>query len=147
MSLTALLVTNDRVTRDQFSAVLEKTAVSVETASAPDDAMKKLATNHYDAVVIDFENKEACGNVACENLQDAIGVLEALRQGRSNRTAIVFALIGNRAMMKPAYVAGANFVFQRPLTNEALARGMRAAHGQLLRAQAALAFRNLALVR
>jgi len=119
MALSALLLTADRVTRDQFTAVLEKAAISVQHVSTSGEAMQRLTENQFHTVVIDCD------------VEAALLVIETFRRGELNRSSVTFALVPERQMMKPAYVAGANFVFQKPLTSEAVARAMRAAHGLL----------------
>src|SRR5262249_22548117 len=62
-----------------------------------------------------------------------IRALEELRRGKMNKSVIAFALLNDRAAMKSAYEAGANFVLQHPVSADAVTRSLRAAHGLILR--------------
>jgi hypothetical protein len=46
---------------------------------------------------------------------------------------VSFAIVPDRGAVKPAYENGANFVLQKPVTPEAIARSLRAAHSLIMR--------------
>jgi DNA-binding NarL/FixJ family response regulator len=122
MSASALLVTRDRHVFDALLPILQATELRVEGSFSPGEGLVKLSKNKYDTVLID-----------CASVPDAHDILEALRQGRSNRRAVAFAIADDPDETQRAFKAGANFVLEKPIHPERAMRSIRAALGLILR--------------
>jgi DNA-binding NarL/FixJ family response regulator len=122
MSASALLVTRDRYVFDALLPILQATELRVEGSFSPGEGLMKLAKKKYDAVLID-----------CVSVPDAHDILEALRQGKSNRRAVAFAIAEDPDETQKAFKAGANFVLEKPIHAERAMRSVRAALGLILR--------------
>jgi CheY-like chemotaxis protein len=122
MSLHAFILTRDREVFTTLLPILQAATLKVEGCFSPGEALAKLQKNKYDAILID-----------CASVPDAGDVLEALRNGRSNKRAIAFAITEDPDESRRAFKAGANFVIEHPLTAERVTRSLRAAHGLIVR--------------
>jgi len=117
----ALVLTSDRKSSEIFRSILQTMEVRVEVPTSVGDMLVRLARSKYDAVVIDCD------------IRDATDMLETIRRGRSNCSAIVFAVVGDKESAKHLYELGANFVINKPLAAEVVSRSFRAAYGLILR--------------
>lgn len=117
----ALILSSDRKTVAVFRSMLRAFDVEAESPRSVGETLLLLARNKLDAVVIDCDDR------------DARDVIEALRKGRSNRCAVVVALVSDRAAAREAYAMGANMTLEKPVTIEAIQRSLRAVHGMILR--------------
>lgn len=122
MALTALILTRDQHVFSQLVEVLQATQLKVDGSLSPSETLVKLQRSRFDAVFID-----------CGSIPDSTDILEALRNGRSNRRAIAFAVTEDPHDSQRAFRAGANFVIEKPLSAERIVRALRAAHGLIVR--------------
>lgn len=102
--------------------VLSESKIQVETMDDAGEAIESLARRKHDAVVLD-----------CDNVTGAIDVLKTLRNAASNRSAIAFAITNRKTSQTEAFAMGANFVLEKPLSMDRVARSIKAAHGLILR--------------
>lgn len=122
MALQALILTRDRDMMKLFARAFEAASIQLHAAITPMEALKRLMRGKFDAVIID-----------CDDVTDSLDVLETLRGGKFNKTAIAFAVLNGGTSVKAAYDAGANFILEKPVTAEALTKSLRAAHGLIVR--------------
>lgn len=122
MSLHALILTRDQKVFTTLVPILQAAELKVEGSLSPSETLVKLQKGKFDALLVD-----------CASVPDAGDVLEALRQGQSNRRAIAFAITEDPDESRRAFKAGANFVIEHPLTAERVTRSLRAAQGLILR--------------
>lgn len=122
MSLHALILTRDQKVFTTLVPILQAAELKVEGSLSPSETLVKLQKGKFDALLVD-----------CASVPDAGDVLEALRQGQSNRRAIAFAITEDPDESRRAFKAGANFVIEHPLTTERVTRSLRAAQGLILR--------------
>ena len=122
MSLEAVILSRDENALRVFKRLFAEMAIELTALTNSGEALQAIAHHKYDAVVVD-----------CDDVPDACDVLEALRTGRSNRSAIAFALLNGQTTMKQANALGANFVLDKPLIADRVARSVRAAHGLIMR--------------
>ncbi len=102
--------------------VLTDLETELEVVTGAAQATAALARKKYDAVLVD-----------CDDVDGAPGVLANVRQAASNRTAIVFAIVNGVTTAPAAFEMGANFVLDKPLGMERVARSLKAAHGLIER--------------
>jgi len=109
MGLTCLLLTSDAVLLDvaraTFSAVGVKLEFRVDSASA----IELVGRRHVDGFVID-----------CDGVRGATDVLATIRNSRSNRLSMVFAVLNGETTVSAAVEAGADFVIAKPVPNTLL---------------------------
>src|SRR5437868_3895022 len=84
MAIDALILSRDPDVINVFRNVMEDAGIHIDESVAVGDSLQRLAQHRYDAVVVD-----------CDGVPDGSDVIEALRKGKSNKTAITFALVGN----------------------------------------------------
>jgi CheY-like chemotaxis protein len=97
---------------------MEKLGAEVIAVAASEEGSFLLARRKFDAVVLDYDDHAVPG--ICRLLQE-------IRRGTSNRSTIVFALIGDKTASRLALAGGANFVLQKPLGSDRVERAFRSA--------------------
>lgn len=123
MAIDALIVSRDPDVINVFRNVMEDAGISIHESDAAGDSLQRLATQRFDAVVVD-----------CDGVPNGTDVIEALRKGRSNKTSIAFAVLGKDAKdSKVVSEVGATFVLHKPVSTETALRSMKACHGLILR--------------
>lgn len=120
--LKALLLTRDQEVLRTIRRVLETVAIDLETVTSTAAARQRISRDKFDAVLVD-----------CDDVESGCEVIRELRKGKSNARAIVFAITNRVTNTKHAFTIGANFVLEKPISQERAARSLRAAHGLLLR--------------
>jgi CheY-like chemotaxis protein len=101
---------------------MQDAGIDLLLTSTVNDAADLLARRKFDAIIAD-----------CDDLPGADDLMQQLRQGSSNRSAIVFALTNGGTNLRRAFGLGANFVLEKPLSIERATRGLRAALGLMIR--------------
>jgi CheY-like chemotaxis protein len=122
MNAQGLILSRDEKVSTVFRHVFDSAGVTLHRAALAGEALNLLTQNKYDAVVVN-----------CADWPEGYDVLSALRNGRSNRTSIAFAVTSTNTSVKMAYDAGATFVVAKPITPESVSRAMRVAYGLILR--------------
>jgi len=115
---TALVISDDEATIRQLTESMQQFAISAEVCQDAGFALQSLNRRHFEAVVVDlkmYQSKE---------------IMERVRFSPSNQTATTFAITDGSAS---GFSTGANFVLERPLSEEALSRSLRAAYGIIMR--------------
>src|SRR5579872_2923346 len=122
MTLRALLIIQDPESLRVLRRVLDELRISVESTGSVDRSGELLAKHRYDAIVVD-----------CDDLAGAPELMRRLRQSPSNKRSLVFAVVNGKTSVAKAFDSGANFVLDKPLTQERALRSFRAAHGLMMR--------------
>src|SRR5207302_2745441 len=123
MPFTSLVLSNDAETLAVLTAAMDSVQVKRELCSSSAQAKKLLAARKFDAIFFDCDSLEALDElVACA------------RQSEFNRTAIVFAIVGEHSPAKPADLSS-NLVLQKPLSPDLVARNLEAVKGFVVREQ------------
>ena|SRR5712692_10889365 len=109
MGLGCLLLTRDatllKVVRTSFSAASVELELRTDAASA----IELAARRHLDSFVID-----------CDDVSGATDVLAKIRDSRSNKLSVVFAVVNATTTVSTAVEAGANFVLGKPVQDKLL---------------------------
>jgi ActR/RegA family two-component response regulator len=121
MSARALILSRDQKVILACTRAFATVSISADSDQQVGNTLLLLSKHKYDAVVVD-----------CAHSADAADVLLAIRSGRSNQKAIVFAVLQDQATRKDAAEAGANFVLEKPLSVDKVTRSVRAAHGLIV---------------
>src|SRR3954466_3503162 len=122
MPTQGLMLCRDQRVSAVFRSVFDSEGITLRCLSLVGEGMDLLAKNKYDAVIVD-----------CDDLQDGCDLLSSLRNCRSNKSSIAFAITGGNTKVKSAYDAGATFVLEKPITPLSVSKAMRAATGLILR--------------
>jgi CheY-like chemotaxis protein len=122
MNLDSLLISRDAALLGVLRPALEKISVNVQVCAETQPGSEMLAKRKFDAVIID-----------CDDLQNGVDLLRALRQTQSNARSVAFAVVNGKTTTQDAFQSGANFVLQKPLTPLHAARCFNAALNFMVR--------------
>src|SRR5690242_16567873 len=120
MGYQALLFCPDEKLARVVTQVLSDLEFSVETATEPFAAVKKLMAQHFDAVVVD-----------CDNEQNATLLFKSARNSSSNQSSLAVAVVEGQAGVAKAFRIGANLVLTKPINIEQAKGTLRVARGLL----------------
>jgi DNA-binding response OmpR family regulator len=105
MNLDSLLISQDATLLAVLRPALEKISVNLEVCEELRTGNDLIAKRKFDAVIID-----------CDDLQNGVDLLKALRHTQSNTRSVAFAVVNGKTTTQEAFTCGANFVLQKPLT-------------------------------
>ena len=125
MGYQALLFCADEKSAQLVTQVLTELDFSVEPANEPFAAVKRLTTQHFDAVVVD-----------CENEQNAALLFKSARNSGPNKTSLAVAVVEGQPGIAKAFRIGANLVLTKPINVEQSKGTLRVARGLLKKAEA-----------
>src|SRR6266536_1332177 len=125
MGYQALLFCPDETAAGLVTQVLAELEFSVEPANEPFAAVKRLTTQHFDAVVVD-----------CENEQNASLLFKSARNSGPNKTSLAVAVVEGQAGIAKAFRIGANLVLTKPINIEQSKGTLRVARGLLKKSDA-----------
>jgi TonB family protein len=120
MSYQALLFCPDEKTARTVTQVLSELDFSVEAVAEPFAVVKKLMSQHFDAIVAD-----------CENEQNASLIFKSARNSTSNQSSLFVAVVEGQAGVAKAFRIGANLVLTKPINIEQSKGTLRVARGLL----------------
>src|SRR6476619_5225106 len=120
MGYQALLFCPDEKTARTVTQVLSELDFTIEPCSEPFAAVKKLTTQHFDAVVVD-----------CDNEQNATLLFKSARNSGTNQSSLSVAVVEGQAGVAKAFRIGANLVLTKPLNVEQSKGTLRVARGLL----------------
>jgi len=118
----ALLVSTDPVTIQQVSHALQELSISSDVCQEVPPSIRLLNCRKFDAVIVDLQLREQAG-----------AILDEVHLSPSNRTAVTFAISGSDTAATAAFRKKASFVFERPLSAEAIRTTLKPAYGLILR--------------
>jgi CheY-like chemotaxis protein len=116
MALTSLLVCADADAVQVLSRILQNLGIEVEVCGDSAAAAARVASLHYDAVLIDCADESA-----------AIRFIAQVRLDARHRESIVIAIAGNENRVREIFAQGANFVLYKPISQERALHSIRAA--------------------
>jgi TonB family protein len=120
MGYQALLFCPDEKTARTVTQVLGELEFGVAACTEPFAAVKKLMSDHFDALVVD-----------CDNEQNATLLFKSARNSTSNQTALAVAVVEGQAGVAKAFRFGANLVLTKPINVEQAKGTLRVARGLL----------------
>ncbi|HLW52023.1 MAG TPA: PilZ domain-containing protein [Candidatus Angelobacter sp.] len=122
MALQALLLSRDPEVHRTLRRVLDAANIETELAQRSEQARQSLSRGKYDAFLVD-----------CDDTEGGPEVLKELRQGKSNKSCIAFAIVHGKTSVQMAFEMGANFVLDKPISVDRATRSVRAAQGLIMR--------------
>ncbi len=120
MAYEALLFCPDEKTARTVTQVLAELEFGVEPCTEPFAAVKKLMSQHFDAIVVD-----------CDNEQNATLLFKSARNSTSNQASLAVAIVEGQAGVAKAFRIGANLVLTKPINVEQSKGTLRVARGLL----------------
>jgi CheY-like chemotaxis protein len=121
VDLKALIVSPDAKTTAVFVQIFQDIGVIAQSCADQASASERFAQAKFEAVVLDLDT-----------ILERVPFVQTLRQGRTNRNAVVLAVATSASAKKRASELGASFVVERPLTDGRLLPVLRAAYGFML---------------
>ena len=118
MAFKCALLSNDPVVLKLLHPGLTGLKVQVEQLGNPEKAAAELSRAHYDAVVLDLESGTT---------DEVAGIITKMRADELNRMSITIALSRGPEGYRAGYRSGANFVLDKPLRSDTVAKTLRAA--------------------
>ena len=125
MSYKSLLFCADEKAARLVTQVLSELDFTVELATETYATAKRLAEEHFDALVVD-----------CQNEQDASVLFKAARNSAENHSSLSVAVVDGPAGVAKAFRIGANLVLTKPINVEQSKGTLRVARGLLKKNQA-----------
>jgi CheY-like chemotaxis protein len=122
MALTSLVVCADRDAVQVLSHILKDLSIGTEQCANLSTASSRLATQHFDAVVVD-----------CKDQSAAVEFIASVRKLPLNKTTLIIGLVDGREQVRDIFGQGANFVVYKPVSVERAAGSLRAARGLMAR--------------
>ena len=120
-ALRALMITSDLWLTTHFAQIAREVGIEAQV-SANNDSVLELTARKYEGVLLDFDV-----------VPEAMDVLTAIRQSRSNENAVVFAVATDASDRHLALDNGANLLLERPLDAKQIRRALYAAYDQMVR--------------
>jgi CheY-like chemotaxis protein len=117
VGVRVLLVSGDIQTIDTLCEAMGKMAMHVDVCSDFAAAARKLCHSKFEAVVVDFKERE-----------EALDLLKKSRQMTSHKAAVVVGILNSNDEMPSAFRAGASFVLVKPLSPAVLMRTLRVSY-------------------
>jgi protein TonB len=126
MGYQALLFCPDEKTARTVTQILGELEFTVEPCLEPFAAVKKLMSQHFDAIVVD-----------CDNEQNATLLFKSARNSASNQASLAVAVVEGQAGVAKAFRIGANLVLTKPINIDQSKGTLRVARGLLRRGEPA----------
>lgn len=120
--LHILLLSADPSFVSTFSGVSKEFGIEAQPAEDSHQLSEHLNQAKYAGVVVDFDT-----------VSDARPALATVRQSRSNKNAIVFAVATHTKQMENALEDRAHFLLRRPIETDTIKGTLRAAYDLMLR--------------
>ncbi len=125
MTLQALLVSKDDLAADSLTQVLANFGVALHHSSVGEVAMSRLAEEHFDQVLVDFDDPEVASQVLEFNRRQA--------GPKQTNPAVTVALLREASQIRTILGAGAHFILIKPIIHEQAHATLRAATAMLKR--------------
>lgn len=120
-ALAFLLIANNYQTLTAVADGLRQVGAGFDFASTSEAGEEYVGRRKVDGIIVDLD------------VPGAHDLIRSIRQGTSNRGAVVFACLPSDNESPVAVVTGATFLLSRPLTPESVASQVSAARSSMLR--------------
>lgn len=118
MATRAFLLCGDEKAVHAVTQILDELEVSFEHSSEPPFALKRLAAQHFDLLIVD-----------CDNAQNATQVFNSARASNLNKNSIAIAIVEGKAGVPNAFRLGASLVLTKPVSLEQTRNTLRTGIG------------------
>src|ERR1700722_20758421 len=118
MTLQALLVSTDDSAADILGRVLPTLGVAMDRSSDPETTTARMQQQRFEALIVDFDDPKAA--------EDALQQAKKVGSG-----PLSVALVADATKVREILSGGAHFVLYKPLSEDVVKAGLRAAAGLL----------------
>lgn len=118
MATRAFLLCGDEKAVQAVTQILDELEVSFEHSSEPPFALKRLAGQRFDMLIVD-----------CDNVQNATQVFNSARASHLNKASIAIAIVEGKAGVPNAFRLGASLVLTKPVSLEQARNTLRTGIG------------------
>jgi CheY-like chemotaxis protein len=115
MPLHSLLLCRDNGTVQFLTRGLKELGVEVESCSEPEDALRRLREQRFEAVVIDDEDRAG-----------AALILRSLKTLASGKNSLKIVLTDSHTMLATAFASETHLVIYKPISADRLRNSLRA---------------------
>src|SRR6202161_2547381 len=122
MNLKTLLLSSDDKTVRVLRRVLSDLEIDIEHCAAPDEAMRRITRQRFEAIIVDGANAA-----------EATGVFRGAKASPVNRRALAIVLVESSVGLKGGFEMGAHFVLHKPLAVERAKASFRAVRALMKR--------------
>ena len=122
MNLKSLLLSSDAKTVRVLRRVLSDLEIDIEHCAAPDEAIRRITRQRFEAIVVD-------GAITAE----ATSVFRAAKASPVNKQALAIVLVESEVGLKGGFGMGAHFVLHKPLAVERAKASFRAVRALMKR--------------
>jgi CheY-like chemotaxis protein len=116
MALTSLVVCADAKAVQVLSRILREMGIRAEHCGDPHQAMVRLRTDRFDAVLVDCENETA-----------AKDLITAAKSIPANKDSLIIAIADTSNNVREIFSEGASFALYKPVSSERAGNSLRAA--------------------
>ena len=116
MALQCLLLTQDHNLLDLMRPSLQGYGIECEVRNEWQSAAEVCARRHLDGFILD-----------CDDVPGGIGLIEEIRNGRSNKQSTIVAVLNGKTTFPEALERGANFVLSKPIGKDHLSSYLKVA--------------------
>ena len=120
-AMRMLLLTADPSLVTIFAGISNELGIAAESSCDSQQVSQQLNYEKYEALVLDFDT-----------VSDAGPVLASVRQSRSNKNAVVFAVATDTKQMEKALQDRAHFLLRRPIETSAIRETLNVAFDLML---------------
>jgi len=120
-ALEFLLVSTDYKTLSAVNGGLKQCGAVLDFVPTTDSALQFIGRRRIDGVFVDLA------------VTGALDLILSIREGSSNRHAVIFACVQSAAEAAPALGAGANFAIHKPVTAESVRAHVTTARNVMVR--------------
>src|ERR1700756_993011 len=118
MATRAFLLCGDEKAVQAVTQILDELQVSFEHSGEPTFALKRLATQRFELLIVD-----------CDNTQNATQVFNSARASSLNKASIAIAIVEGKAGVPNAFRLGASLVLTKPVSLEQTRNTLRTGIG------------------
>jgi protein TonB len=118
MATRAFLLCGDEKAVHAVTQILDELDVSFEHSGEPPFALKRLAAQRFDLLIVD-----------CDNAQNATQVFNSARASNLNKSSIAIAIVEGKAGVPNAFRLGASLVLTKPVSLEQARNTLRTGIG------------------
>ncbi|HEY4842249.1 MAG TPA: PilZ domain-containing protein [Terriglobales bacterium] len=122
MNLKTLLLSSDDKTVRVLRRVLSDLEIDIEHCAAPDEAMRRITRQRFEAIIVDGANAA-----------EATSVFRGAKASPVNRQALAIVLVESEVGLKGGFGMGAHFVLHKPLAVERAKASFRAVRALMKR--------------
>jgi len=122
MATRAFLLCGDEKAVHAVTQILDELEICFEHSSEPPFALKRLAVQRFDLLIVD-----------CDNAQNATQVFNSARASNLNKSSIAIAIVEGKAGVPNAFRLGASLVLTKPVSLEQARNTLRTGIGMTRR--------------